>query len=492
MLVPLLVTTVLAIATASSSSSLYLGNRKLSPNYYYPNQNSINESYAVIFDAGSTGSRVHVYRFNQQLDLLHIGQDLELFVKIKPGLSAYAENPQEAAESLVPLLEQAEAVVPQELHHKTPVRVGATAGLRALEGDTSDRILQAVSDMLNNRSTLKVEADAVSVMSGNHEGAYQWVTINYLLGNLGKHYSKTVAVVDLGGGSVQIAYAISKTKADKAPQAPDGVESYISEMFLRGKKYYLYVHSYLRYGLLAARAEVLKVSRDSENPCILAGFDGYYKYGGVQYKATAPPLGSSFSECQNVVLEALHVNATCTYKDCTFDGIWNGGGGNGEKNFYIASFFFDVADEAGFVDPNAANAKVRPVDFEDAAKVACNTELKDLKSVFPRVNDADVPFICLDLVYQYTLLVDGFGIDPRQEITLVRQIKYQDSLVEAAWPLGSAIEAISTLPKFEKLMYFAGFVVPNTANDKVRLVDFATKVKLESQAVTAETETESS
>ncbi|TKY62930.1 Nucleoside-triphosphatase protein [Spatholobus suberectus] len=132
-LVPLFFWTLLATA---SSSSLYLGkgftHRKLSPNYQI--QNSINESYAVIFDAGSTGSRVHVYRFNQQLDLLHIGQDLELFVKTKPGLSSYAENPQQAAESLVPLLEEAEAAVPEELHFRTPVKVGATAGLRALEG----------------------------------------------------------------------------------------------------------------------------------------------------------------------------------------------------------------------------------------------------------------------------------------------------------------------------------------------------------------------
>jgi apyrase len=49
------------------------------------------------------------------------------------------------------------------------------------------------------------------------------------------------------------------------------------------------------------------------------------------------------------------------------------------------------------------------VDFEEAAKKACQTELEDAKSSYPRVDDGNLPYICMDLVYQYTLLVDGFG-----------------------------------------------------------------------------------
>jgi len=46
------------------------------------------------------------------------------------------------------------------------------------------------------------------------------------------------------------------------------------------------------------------------------------------------------------------------------------------------------------------------------------------------------------------------GLDPWQQITVANKILYQDALVAAAWPLGTAIEAISAMPKFERLMYF--------------------------------------
>lgn len=401
------------------------------------------DSYAVIFDAGSTGSRVHVFRFSQNLDLLPIGNGLEVYDKVKPGLSSYGSDPKAAAKSLEPLLLKAENVVPINLQPDTPVELGATAGLRMLKGNAAERILQSVRNMLKNESRFEYKAEWVSILSGTQEGSYFWVALNYLLKTLGKRYENTAATIDLGGGSVQMAFALSKENAAKAPINFDG-EKYVLQKSLMGANYYLYVHSYLNYGLLASRAEILKVSRNSTSPCILEGTDGYYTYGGVAYKASPSPSGSSLRKCRAIVWKALKLNAPCKYQNCTFNGVWNGGGVDAFKTLYISSFFFEMAYRVNIVDPKASSGKAKPIQYLNAAKIACRLKAEEVKSVFPNVDSKDLPYLCMDMIYQFSLLVDGFGLNPYREITLVHDVNYKNNRVEAAWPLGCAIDVVSS------------------------------------------------
>ncbi|PHT90885.1 Apyrase [Capsicum annuum] len=299
------------------------------------------EKYAVIFDAGSTGSRVHVFRFNPNMELLNIAND---------GIHA-------AANSLKPLLEKAEVVVPKNLHTQTPIKIGsATAGLRLLKGDASEKILQAVRDLLKNETSLSYKDEWVSVLEGNQEGSYFWVALNYLYGNLGKNYSGTIATIDLGG---------------------------------------------------------------------------YYTCNGVAYKAAAQKHGPSVRRCKAII----------RHHNCSFAGVWNGGGGAGTTNLHVSSFFYDFASVVGIVDPKEPSGISQAIQYYKAAKLACQTKKQNMKLVFPSIGDRDIPFICRDLTYEYTLLVDGFVIDPYRKTTFVHQVKY---LVEAAWPLGSAIDVVSS------------------------------------------------
>ena len=53
------------------------------------------------------------------------------------------------------------------------------------------------------------------------------------------------------------------------------------------------------------------------------------------------------------------------------------------------------------------------------------------------------PYVCLDLTFISSLLVDGFRIPPMSELVVVKQFLYNGLLFESAWPLGAAINTLS-------------------------------------------------
>lgn len=209
--------------------------------------------YALMIDAGSTGSRIHIYKFNNCG--ASPAYEYEVFKMTKPGLSDYRGDPRGAAASLDTLLEEAVAVVPRELHSCTPVAVKATAGLRMLGASESAAILEAVrARLVDHYPFALVEKDGVVIMDGSDEGVYAWITANYLLDTIRADSPRGVhsyAVLDLGGGSTQIVFEpdFSEDAAMK-----DGDHKY--ELQFGGKTRTLYQHSYLGYGLMVARSNV--------------------------------------------------------------------------------------------------------------------------------------------------------------------------------------------------------------------------------------------
>ena len=244
--------------------------------------------YALMIDAGSTGSRIHIYKFNNCGP--SPAYEYEVFKQRKPGLSSYATNPVAAAESLDELMEEAVKVVPSSLQSCTPVAVKATAGLRLLGTTQSDAILDAVKRRLHERYPFSVvEKDGVVIMDGKDEGVYAWITANYLLNTIRADspvHAQSYAVLDLGGASTQIVF---EPNFDIEPDSAFTEGEHKYELTFGNKKHVLYQHSYLGYGLMQARKSVHRLvefvstfypdqgrgegsnAREVANPCLAKG-----------------------------------------------------------------------------------------------------------------------------------------------------------------------------------------------------------------------------
>ena len=141
--------------------------------------------YSIVLDAGSTGSRIHIYRFNSCKTGMPLLED-EVFHAIKPGLSSYENSPKESVQTLSPLISLALENVPAELQPKTKIVLKATAGLRLLKKGSGEIILEHVREYLKSLP-FQLSTNAVEIMDGKDEGVFAWITVNYLLDNFNKN-----------------------------------------------------------------------------------------------------------------------------------------------------------------------------------------------------------------------------------------------------------------------------------------------------------------
>ena len=274
--------------------------------------------YALMIDAGSTGSRIHIYKFNNCG--ASVGYEYEVFKQTKPGLSSYAESPLEAAQSLDVLLDEAVSVIPKALQSCTPVAVKATAGLRLLGPAQSEAILEAVRHRLHEKYPFSLEdKDGVVIMDGKDEGVYAWITANYLMNTIRVDSPKdtpTYAVLDLGGASTQIVFKPVFDSDKPESTLEEGEHKY--ELKFAGKTHVLYQHSYLGYGLMRARESVHRLvefmssfqhqSADGSvsNPCLAKGTSRIVKITDEASKTShnVTMVGTdvgSFEACDRVI-----------------------------------------------------------------------------------------------------------------------------------------------------------------------------------------------
>ncbi|XP_014195802.1 ectonucleoside triphosphate diphosphohydrolase 6 isoform X2 [Haplochromis burtoni] len=382
--------------------------------------------YGIMFDAGSTGTRIHVFKFQiEDKGAPKLAQ--ETFRAIKPGLSAYADDPQQCTAGIVELLEVAKSSVPPSYWTSTPVVLKATAGLRLLPGEKADQLLDRVRALFLESPFLSTD-DSVSIMDGTDEGISAWITVNFLTGGLHSAHSPTVGMLDLGGGSTQITFSPQdevRTRTGERKTIQTSPIDYIRTFQMFSHPHVVYTHSYLGLGLMSARLAILggvgappRGSPELVSPCLAPEYSGSWEHADVVYTVKGQSTGESvFEACLNRVEKVLY------QKVAKASGVT-------DMDFYAFSFYYDRAVDIGAIDEKKGGS-IRVSDYTDAAKKGCSDV-----SVGPQRS----PFLCLDLVYISALLQE-LGFPPHKQFRLARTINQ----VETSWALGATFHYIESL-----------------------------------------------
>ncbi|CAM9200016.1 unnamed protein product [Phaeothamnion confervicola] len=253
--------------------------------------------YAIVVDAGSSGSRVYVYELrNEDGELRVVGRP---GAKVLPGLSSYEAAPEGAGPYLMPLFDAAAAMIPAACHRTTPVFVKSTAGMRLV----AEAAQQAVYDSIHAHMAAAAAAGAfpfllprshLGTIDGDMEAYYAVLSTNYLEGRIDArrrpigHPAGVLGALDMGGASTQIIFPVAGSDSDNGVDdaGSDGGSSQScgssdsgssgSESSKEGllAPSHFWSNSYLSFGVQAIRERVwdtLALShvhgREVPNPC---------------------------------------------------------------------------------------------------------------------------------------------------------------------------------------------------------------------------------
>ncbi|KAL0964699.1 hypothetical protein UPYG_G00327750 [Umbra pygmaea] len=400
--------------------------------------------YGIVLDAGSSHTAVYIYEWpaEKENDTGRVHQK-HICKVLGPGISSYSHSPELAGESLRTCMKQAERFVPIRRHRETPLYLGATAGMRLLSMENQnvcDQVLGSVEKVL--RST-PFSYQGARIISGQEEGAFGWITINYLDDRL-KQGSGTTGALDLGGASTQITFATNQEGMGESAENTVTFRLY-------GNDYILYTHSFLCYGkdqaLKKTLAQQAQVGNSSVlDPCFNEGYSVDRNYSSVYSSPcimAGKPLetGYSFthigkgdaSQCQQAI-RRIFTNPGCNFSRCSFNGVYQP---PIQGPFGAFSAFYFVMNFLNLTSDSLEGTREKMERY-------CSTPWHQIKQQHPGVKEKYLAEYCFSGNYILSLLTDGykFTSETWSTITFIKKISGSD----AGWTLGYMLNLTNMIP----------------------------------------------
>lgn len=384
--------------------------------------------YIVVIDAGSSGSRAHIFHNNNGV----VETEHESY-KAKPGLSSYANNPVEAGASLQPLIEFAKERIPEDKVADTPILLKATAGMRLLPDEKRTLVMNHARKSLMNSG---FKFAGAKVIPGSEEGLLGWMALNYLT-----HESNPSeegfdwAVLEMGGASLQVTVPIAAGSAEEQKVPQELLQSYRSPLN-NGEEGKVFTYSFLGLGINAAREAVNSVLESAPtDPCLQKGYLPIDRspISGVD---SAVPAGD-FDQCLRLITDTLYPKSECTHESgCFYNGLYKPSTSN-IKLWAFENFFYQPSAVGMLQTP-----RVVPNDLATAAKEVCALSWDEIEANYPKDGQPKEfnNMWCFGLTHVYAFWTVAMGLDPNtQELTIGNEVGETD----IDWALGAAINEVA-------------------------------------------------
>ncbi|GAA5829304.1 hypothetical protein JCM11251_005000 [Rhodosporidiobolus azoricus] len=420
--------------------------------------------YGVVIDAGSSGSRIQVYSWiapeiaRQQRKALGKSTDVLSKVekgveegegwhlKVEPGISTLGDNPDGVAEYLRPLIEHAASVIPADQLSSTPIYLLATAGMRLLPPQQQQDVLSAACSYLRTYPFQLPDCDdQIRIISGEEEGLYGWIAVNYLMDGFDKHehaaqgekakHSSTYGFLDMGGASTQIAFEPSDTEQVK--HADNLLEVKLRLLSGKDVRHPVFVTTWLGFGTNQARnryvdQEVRRHVRASdadhqpgdgeglgtEHPVVLVDDPCLPKHlmlsearhAGYTLRGTG-----DFAQCLRRQQPLLNKEVACLDEPCLFNGVHVPPIDFSVNHFIgISEYWYSTQDVWGA----ALGGVYDYVEFEKHAMQFCGQSwdgiMRDFKDGHgtwkPSVELSRLEMQCFKAAWIINILHEGIGI----------------------------------------------------------------------------------
>ncbi|XP_059829127.1 ectonucleoside triphosphate diphosphohydrolase 3 isoform X2 [Hypanus sabinus] len=372
--------------------------------------------YGIVFDAGASSTTVYVYYWPAEKEN-NTGVVSEKYkCKIEgSAISDFDYNPAKAASSLEQCLNKTIEEIPAEKHNATPLYFGASAGMRLLRTQNSSASTMILSAIENYLRSSPFDFKGAQIISGKEEGAYGWISANYLLETYLETTKSTFHCKDqrypgsgwsFGRNSICPQDAFTQKSANKSSIEDPCLPSH--------------------YTMILPMEEVLASS------CIGAKLqEDYDANNNITLVGTGNPI-----QCRHQLVSIFN------FRSSYVKGIWR------ERlvpinrllhgKFVAFSGFSDTMEALNLTGSFSIDV------FHSTVRSFCRKNWNQVQQLLPNVPDLYRKAFCFNAYYIFVLLMKGYKFNPQTWTNINFQKQVGNNSI--GWSLGYMLNLTNMIP----------------------------------------------